>query len=57
MKIPMQFKPLNQQSNATAKINGVHESGIACTLCKKACSLLPFGAKSLCEAACNRTVC
>ena len=36
---------------------GVSESGIACTICKTGCSLLPGLAKTACEVACNATVC
>lgn len=35
----------------------VGASNLPCSICMAGCSLLPFGAKQLCEAACNATVC
>ena len=57
MKTPMQSMPIGNQLNYNTQTNGVDESGIACTLCKAACEVLPFGARQACQIACNLTVC
>lgn len=57
MKIPMKSMPIGNPLNYKTQQNGVEASGIACTLCKTACAILPFGARQACELACNATVC
>lgn len=57
MKIPMKSMPIGSQLNYSTTTNGVDASGIACTLCKAACEVLPIGARQACQIACNVTVC
>lgn len=55
MKIPNQAQPV--QSTGKTVNASVQQSGIACTLCKAACSALAPTPQALCIAACNATVC
>jgi hypothetical protein len=57
MRIPMQSMPVGSQLSQNANTNGVNASGLACTLCKAACSALSGPAKTACITACNLTVC
>ncbi|WMX14700.1 hypothetical protein [Aureispira sp. CCB-E] len=57
MKTPMQSMPIGIKTNYNTSSKGITTSGIACTLCKTACQVLPIGARQLCELACDKTVC
>lgn len=58
MKMPIQSPPV-QRNVSTARLtkSGIEASGIACTICHAGCSALPEPAKSLCNLACDHTVC
>jgi hypothetical protein len=57
MKLPIQAVPVKRVASASAIDQGIVASGIACTICKTACSALAPVPQSLCIAACNATVC
>jgi hypothetical protein len=59
MNLPRQVAPvMRSHSLATFTGGGVAASnGIACTLCKLACSKLSGIAQQLCLLACDKTVC
>ena len=58
MKPPNQSPPVIRSVSTAAIINAAIEpSGIACTICHAGCSALPEPAKSLCNLACDHTVC
>ena len=44
-------------STAAMMKTGIEPSNIACTICHTGCSLLPEPAKTLCNIACDNTVC
>ncbi len=56
MRIPIQSMPVKGQLNHNFN-GGVNTSGLACTICKAACSSLSGLKKILCIEACKHTVC
>lgn len=61
MKLPNQSPPVMRQVSTAAMLKpGIAASslgGIACTICHAGCSALPEPAKTLCNIACDHTVC
>jgi hypothetical protein len=48
---------MRQISTAALRKAGVEPNGIACTLCHAGCSALPEPARTVCNLACDHTVC
>ena len=55
MNIPKQAQPISRQITTTsyAQRAGVSASGIPCTLCCTACSVVPWPASIACKLACK----
>lgn len=58
MRLPNQSPPVMRSvSNAAMLKTGIEASGIACTLCHMGCNALPEPARTVCNLACDHTVC
>jgi hypothetical protein len=57
MRLPKQVAPISRQAAGTSPQHQINASGIACSLCKMACSHLSGLKQQLCLLACDHTVC
>jgi hypothetical protein len=57
MRMPIQSKPVSRGVSPAAMKDAVAPSGVACDLCMAACDQLGGFKKTLCQLACNHTVC
>jgi hypothetical protein len=58
MRMPTQSPPVERRVSASAlRQGGLAASGIACDLCMAGCNELSGIAKTLCQLACQKTVC
>jgi hypothetical protein len=57
MRIPSQAAPISRNVSITPSLDAISPSDLGCSLCMLACDQLDGIAKTLCQIACQETVC